>query len=85
MSGERRRALLRQTYRHNRPAKCDGMLQLYQGNVVVEVHEVGVVVFRVNVKGGRIHLRGCQVFNGVEAQVDLQVGSTAGDKRRGPR
>lgn len=49
MSSDQRRALLRQTYWHNRPAKCDWMLQLYQGNVVVEVHKVGVVVFGVNV------------------------------------
>lgn len=49
MSSEQRGALLRQTYWHNRPAKYDWMLQLYQGNVVVEVHQVGIVVFRVNV------------------------------------
>lgn len=75
MPGDQRRAFLRQTYWHNRPAKCDRMLQLYQSNVVVEVHQVGVVVFIVNVDGGSVHMRGRQVFNRVESHVDLPIRS----------
>lgn len=80
MPGDQRRALLWQTYWHNRPAKRDRMLQLYQSNVVVEVHQVGVVVFRVNVDGGSVHKRVRQVFNRAKSHVDLPNSSTAANE-----
>lgn len=37
-----------QTYWHNGCAECEWFLQFDQGNIIVEVYEVGVVIFRVN-------------------------------------
>lgn len=56
------------------------MLQLYQSNVVVEVHQVGVVVFGVNVDGGSGHKRVWQVFNRAKSHVDLPISSTAANE-----
>ena len=73
-------ALCWQTYRHDRWVEHDWLFQFDQGNVIVEVYVVGVVVFRVNVDWGRKHGRAQQGFKIIVSHVNLQINSRGGNK-----
>lgn len=78
-----------QTYRHDGRVEREWSLQSDQGDVVVAVHAVRVVVFGVDMDGGRQHGRLQQGFKVSVAQVNLHAPESASEppraQREGPR